>query len=111
MLQKPSKNKWLRITVFCLLILIASCSSLYAQPKSEAERLWELGDRAYKEKDAKRLYDMLLSEALKGIKENDRIIIIPDEILGLLPFEALVIKEGTGIKDSLYVADRYTNGK
>jgi CHAT domain-containing protein/Tfp pilus assembly protein PilF len=59
-------------------------------------------------KDAKRLYDMLLFEALKGVKENDRIIIIPDEILGLLPFDALVIKEDTGLKDSLYVADRYT---
>lgn len=59
-------------------------------------------------KDARKLYDILLSEALKGISENDRIIIIPDGILGLLPFEALVIKEGTGIRDSLYVADRYT---
>lgn len=59
-------------------------------------------------KDAKKLYDILLSEALKEIKDNEKIIIVPDGILGLLPFEALIIKEGTGIKDSIYVADRYT---
>ena len=35
-------------------------------------------------------------------------IIVPDGILGLLPFEALVIKEGTGLADSLFVGDRYT---
>ncbi len=57
---------------------------------------------------AKKLYEMLLSDALKEIRENERIIIVPDGILGLLPFEALVIKEGIGIKDSLYVADKYT---
>ncbi|MDW7973026.1 MAG: CHAT domain-containing protein, partial [Thermodesulfovibrio sp.] len=59
-------------------------------------------------KEAKRLYEILLSEALKDVRENEKIIIVPDGILGLLPFEALVIKEGTGFKDSVFVADRYT---
>ncbi|MCS7185170.1 MAG: CHAT domain-containing protein, partial [bacterium] len=44
-------------------------------------------------REAKRLYDILLSEALKDVRENEKIIIVPDGILGLLPFEALVIKE------------------
>ncbi len=57
---------------------------------------------------AKKLYETLLSEALKEVKENERIIIVPDGILGLLPFEALIIKEGTDFKDSIYVTDRYT---
>lgn len=57
---------------------------------------------------AKKLYEILLSEALKEVKENEKLIIVPDGILGLLPFEALVIKEGTGIKDSIYIADRYS---
>ncbi|MGC9046085.1 MAG: tetratricopeptide repeat protein, partial [Thermodesulfovibrio sp.] len=57
---------------------------------------------------AKKLYDILLSEALNEVKENEKIIIVPDGILGVLPFEALVIKEGTGIKDSIYIADKYT---
>jgi hypothetical protein len=33
-----------------------------------------------------------------------RVIIVPDGILGLLPFEALVVKEG---KDSLFAGDRW----
>ncbi|MBU1627581.1 CHAT domain-containing protein, partial [bacterium] len=64
----------------------------------------------YKEfsiKEAKWFYDTLLAESLKDIKEDENIIIVPDGILGLLPFEALVIKEGTGIDDSTYVGDKY----
>lgn len=57
---------------------------------------------------AKELYEILLSDALKEIRENEKIIIVPDGILGLLPFEALVIKEGKGLKDSIYVSDKYT---
>ncbi len=58
--------------------------------------------------DAKKLYDMLLLEALKDTREDERIIIVPDGILGVLPFEALVIKEGKEIKDSIYVSDKHT---
>ena len=89
-------------------------------------------------KEAKGLYEILLAEAMKEItpspqsppvkggevaslqgegKFSDRkIIIVPDGILGLLPFESLVIpdrniqgqvKEGKDYKDSLYVGDRY----
>jgi len=58
-------------------------------------------------RDAKKLYELLLSEALKDIQGKEKIIIVPDGILGLLPFEALVIKEGNSIKDSIYVGDRY----
>jgi len=56
---------------------------------------------------AKELYDILLSRPLRDIKTNEKIIIIPDGILGLLPFEALVMKEGSGVADSLYVGDIY----
>ncbi|MBW2569657.1 MAG: CHAT domain-containing protein [Deltaproteobacteria bacterium] len=58
-------------------------------------------------KEAKALYDLLLSEAVKDIHENEKIIIVPDGILGLLPFEALVIKEGKDEKDTLYAGDRH----
>ncbi|MEW6215749.1 MAG: tetratricopeptide repeat protein, partial [Nitrospirota bacterium] len=57
-------------------------------------------------KIAKELYDILLSEAVKEIKETEKIIIVPDGILGLLPFEALMIKPEEDYKDSLYVGDR-----
>ncbi|MBI4378670.1 MAG: CHAT domain-containing protein [Nitrospinae bacterium] len=78
-------------------------------------------------KEARELYEILLAEAVREIDSEDRsqksedrrnkkIIIVPDGILGLLPFEALVIpdrniqgqvKEGKDYKDSLYVGDRY----
>jgi len=58
-------------------------------------------------KEATALYALLLSEAAKDVNENEKIIIVPDGILGLLPFEALVIEEKKDGKDSLYVGDRY----
>lgn len=56
---------------------------------------------------AKQLYDLLLAEVLPEIKETDRAIIVPDGILGLVPFEALVLKEGQNLQDSVFVGDKY----
>ena len=42
------------------------------------------------------------------MKDTERLIIVPDGILGLLPFEALVIKEGKDFRDSFYVGDKWT---
>jgi CHAT domain-containing protein len=54
---------------------------------------------------AKELYDLLFAPA--EVKETERVIVVPDGILGLLPFEALVITPGTGEKDTVYVGDRF----
>ena len=59
-------------------------------------------------KTAKELYDILLAQPLKDVKGGDKVIIVPDGILGALPFESLVIKEGNSINDSLYAGDEYT---
>jgi tetratricopeptide (TPR) repeat protein len=56
---------------------------------------------------AKQLSDLLLAGVLPEVKENDRVIIVPDGILGLLPFEALVLKEGQNLQDSVFVGDKY----
>ncbi|MBM4283712.1 MAG: CHAT domain-containing protein [Deltaproteobacteria bacterium] len=56
---------------------------------------------------AKQLYDLLLAGVLPEVKEEERLIIIPDGILGLLPFEALVMQPGREVKDSLFVGDRH----
>lgn len=56
---------------------------------------------------AYKLYNLLLDEALKDVQSDKNIIIVPDGILGLLPFEALIIKKGKDYKDSLYVADKW----
>lgn len=42
---------------------------------------------------AKELYDLLLAEGVKGLPADSHLIIIPDGILSLLPFEALVVNE------------------
>ncbi|MBF0327813.1 MAG: CHAT domain-containing protein [Nitrospirae bacterium] len=59
-------------------------------------------------KFAKELYGLLLADALKDVKYSERLIIVPDGILGLLPFEALVIKEGKDYKDTIYLGDKWT---
>ncbi|MHB9072084.1 MAG: CHAT domain-containing protein [Desulfobaccales bacterium] len=56
---------------------------------------------------AKHLYDLLLAGVVPEIKPTDRVIIVPDGILGLLPFEALVLKQGQGLSDSVFVGDKY----
>jgi tetratricopeptide (TPR) repeat protein len=57
---------------------------------------------------AHELYKLLLAPAFPEIKENDRIIMVPEGILGLLPFEALVMEPGTGDQDRVYVGDKFT---
>lgn len=59
-------------------------------------------------KKAKELYDILLGNALGDVKEHEKIIIIPHGMLGLLPFESLVVMESTGVGDNVYVGDRYS---
>ena len=38
---------------------------------------------------------------------HKKLIIVPDGIIGLIPFEALVIKKGTGFKDNTYLSDKF----
>ena len=51
-----------------------------------------------------------LAGVLPEVKETDRVIIVTDSLLGLLPFEALVVQEGKDVKDHVYVGGRYTLG-
>jgi len=60
-------------------------------------------------KSAGELYDLLLAEVFAGEnKKAQRLIIVPDSLLGLLPFEALVVKEGQNERANLYVGDQWT---
>ncbi len=56
----------------------------------------------------KELYELLLGPALATIKEGERVIVVPDGILGLLPFEALVMEKGKGNRKPVFVGDQYT---
>ncbi|MEQ8190813.1 MAG: CHAT domain-containing tetratricopeptide repeat protein [Candidatus Eremiobacterota bacterium] len=51
----------------------------------------------FKPETGKKLYDLLLKPLVSEIK-NEKIIIIPDEILGILPFEALICDMLSAVK-------------
>ncbi len=64
----------------------------------------------------RKLWDILIASPIKHIPKGQPIIISPDDVLGLLPFEALVQETGTGWKEppgrppypegARYLADR-----
>ena len=53
------------------------------------------------------LYKLLLEEALRDLPPDKDIIIVPDGILGLLPFEALVVTPEKDVKDAVFVGDKW----
>jgi len=63
---------------------------------------------AFSVKAASELYEMLFSDAIKDAKDAEKFVVVPDGILGMLPFEALITKEGRDHKDSSYVGDKRT---
>ena len=63
---------------------------------------------SFSAQQGKELYDLLLAPALAAVKEGERVIVVPDGVLGLLPFEALVMEKGTGLEKSVFVGDKHT---
>jgi len=63
---------------------------------------------AFNLRSARELYEILLSGALADAQDAEKVVIVPDGMLGLLPFEALVAKEGKDDKDSAYLGDTRT---
>lgn len=56
---------------------------------------------------SRKLYTLLLEDALKGISVEKHLIIVPDGILGLLPFESLATEAGQDYRDSIYAGDKW----
>jgi len=56
---------------------------------------------------ASELYDVLLSNVINKLEKENRLIIVPDGILGVLPFEALTTKGMTSKDDFAFVGDKY----
>jgi tetratricopeptide (TPR) repeat protein len=69
-----------------------------------------LNDRmgGFSVKKGKELFDLLLAKPLMNVKEGEKIIMVPDGKLGLLPFEALVMQAGGSFADSIFMGDRHT---
>ena len=62
----------------------------------------------FSRRSARELYELLLAGALSEVQDSVTVVIVPDGMLGLLPFEALVVKEGKDDKDSVYLGDKRT---
>ena len=62
---------------------------------------------AFSPRQGQSLYGLLLAEALQEITPGTPLIIVPDGILGLLPFETLVITPGRDVKDTRFVGDMW----
>lgn len=84
-----------------------SADELAGKVKEFVKPLSEKRYNDFSVKTANELYNILLADVIKDLKESEKIIIVPDGILGLLPFEALIIKEGDSYKDSIYVGDKF----
>jgi CHAT domain-containing protein/tetratricopeptide (TPR) repeat protein len=80
-----------------------SRTSLEEKVKALLDPLTMKRAQGFSMKQARELYDLLLSDALKTVGAQKRITIIPDGILCLLPFEILAIDEARKI----HVCDRY----
>lgn len=55
---------------------------------------------------AQELYELLLAKPLATVAPWERLIIVPDGVLGLLPFEALSSAAGQGAKDPVFLGDQ-----
>jgi CHAT domain-containing protein/tetratricopeptide (TPR) repeat protein len=53
------------------------------------------------------LYQLLLKDTLTGVPADRDIVIVPDGILGALPFEALVVEADSAAGPPVFVADRW----
>lgn len=53
------------------------------------------------------LYRLLMAEALQGIAPGTKVLIVPDGVLGVLPFEALVVTPGTDVKTSRFLGETW----
>lgn len=53
------------------------------------------------------LYTLLLAEALQSLKAGTQLLIVPDGILGLLPFETLVTSPTQDVKSTRFVGDTW----
>ncbi len=62
-------------------------------------------------KKSKELFDTILYEILEFQKDKKKLIIIPDNVLFRVPFEALVTKQGDGVREPNVIFSEYEGAK
>ncbi len=82
--------------------------ALEARVREFMEPLVNSKDDGFPVQKGQELYDLLLARPLAAVKPGEQVIIVPDGILGLLPFEALVIAAGRDPETSIFVGDQRT---
>jgi CHAT domain-containing protein/Flp pilus assembly protein TadD len=75
--------------------------------KNFLEPLTNRHQQDFSKPQAAELYRLLLAEALSDARPTDRLIIVPDGILGTLPFEILALPGTASVKEVSYLGDRY----
>jgi len=65
------------------------------------------GIQAFSPRQGHSLYTLLLAEALQDVPADTQIILVPDGILGSLPFESLVTAPGRDVRDAQYVGEAW----
>jgi len=68
---------------------------------------WGSGMGAFSPPLGHSLYRLLLAEALQEVTPGTQLLIVPDGILGLLPFETLVLTPGKDVKDTRFVGETW----
>ncbi len=56
---------------------------------------------------AAELYRLLLADGLAGVGPHERLVIVPDGILGTLPFEILAVQAAPAPAEQVYLGDRF----
>lgn len=82
-------------------------AALEEQVKNFLEPLTNRHQQDFSPPQAAELYRLLLAEGLAAARPTDRLIIVPDGILGTLPFEILALPGNGSGKEARYVGDRY----
>jgi len=57
--------------------------------------------------NGKKLYDILIKSTSININSKKKIVIIPDGMLGLIPFQSIIVDKGNDIKDSIFITDKW----
>lgn len=78
----------------------------YCRPFVRDPVTGELPYHTFSREKGKALYEKILAPVLAHVPEGDNLVIVPDGILALLPFEILVIETGKGLSDAVYLMDR-----
>lgn len=84
-----------------------SRSALEEKVKAFLEPLTSRNLAAFSLHQALELYRLLVAEGISEVRPTDRLIIVPDGVLGTLPFEILAERTASSIQQSSFLGDRY----